>query len=101
MRLQENPVSFNVAPDTRVLLFTTAAALFSGLLFGLAPALRSSRIDLASALKGTAGSVAGNASMQRLNQALVVVQVAQIGRASCRERAEVSVEGVALGVKER
>ena len=76
MRLQENPVSFNVAPDTRVLLFTTAAALFSGLLFGLAPALRSSRIDLASALKGTAGSVAGNASMQRLNQALVVVQVA-------------------------
>ncbi|PYJ81700.1 MAG: multidrug ABC transporter substrate-binding protein, partial [Verrucomicrobia bacterium] len=76
MRLRENPVSFNVAPDARVLLFTTAAALFSGLLFGLGPALRSSRIDLASLLKGTASSVAGNALMQRLNHGLVVVQVA-------------------------
>src|SRR6266516_1120154 len=33
-------------------------------------------VDLASALKGTAGTVAGNASGQRLNQALVVTQVA-------------------------
>src|SRR6266545_1175484 len=76
MRLQDDPVSFNVAPDARVLLFTLAVALLTGLLFGLAPALRSSRLDLASALKGTAGSVAGDAPRQRLNQALVVAQVA-------------------------
>ncbi len=76
LRLQDDPISFNVAPDARVLLFTLAAALLTGLLFGLAPALRSSRLDLASALKGTAGSVAGDASRQRLNQSLVVVQVA-------------------------
>jgi putative ABC transport system permease protein len=73
MKLQGDPVSFNVAPDARVLLFTTAAALLTGLLFGLAPALRSSRIDLATDLKGTSSGVAGR---QRLNQSLVVAQVA-------------------------
>ncbi len=76
LRLQGDPVSFNVAPDARVLLFTTAAALLTGLLFGLAPALRGSRTDLATDLKGTAGSVAGGGLWQRLNQALVVTQVA-------------------------
>jgi predicted permease len=76
LQLQADPVSLSVAPDARVLLFTLAAALLTGLLFGLAPALRSSRIDLASALKGTAGSVAGDASKHRLSQALVVAQVA-------------------------
>jgi len=76
MRLQADSISFNVAPNARVLLFTLAASLLTGLLFGLAPALRSSRLDLAAALKGTAGSVAGDPSRQRLNQALVVVQVA-------------------------
>jgi predicted permease len=76
MRLQADPISFNVAPDARVLLFTLAASLLTGLLFGLAPALRASQIDLASALKGAAGGMAGDASRQRLNQALVVVQVA-------------------------
>jgi predicted permease len=76
MRLQADPVSFSVAPDARVLLFTLAASLLTGLLFGLAPALRASRIDLASALKGAGSSVTGGPSRQRLNQALVVVQVA-------------------------
>jgi len=76
MRLEADPISFSVAPDARVLLFTLAASLLTGLLFGMAPALRSSRLDLASALKGTGGSVAGGASRQRLNQGLVVVQVA-------------------------
>jgi hypothetical protein len=65
MRLQENSVSFSVAPDARVLLFTTAAALFSGLLFGIAPALRSSRIELASALDRELTTVAQPRSMHR------------------------------------
>jgi predicted permease len=76
MRLQADPISFNVAPDARVLIFTLGSSLLTGLLFGLAPALRASRIDVASALKGGGSSVAGDASRQRLNQALVVVQVA-------------------------
>ena len=76
MSVESNPVSFSVAPDSRVLLFTTAVALLTGIVFGLAPALRSSRTDLAVSLKGTAGTVAGSPSRQRLNQALVVTQVA-------------------------
>jgi len=76
MRLQADPISFNLAPDTRSLLFTLAATLLTGLLFGLAPALRASRLDLASALKRAGGNVAGDASRQKLNQTLVVAQVA-------------------------
>jgi predicted permease len=72
MRIQDNPVSFNVAPDARVLLFTLTSSLLTGLIFGIAPALRSSRLGLASAIKEAGGS----ATRQRLNQALVVVQVA-------------------------
>jgi predicted permease len=76
MRLKADSISFSVAPDARVLLFTLAASLLTGLLFGLAPALRASRLDLASARTGAGGNVAGDASRQRLNQALVVAQVA-------------------------
>jgi putative ABC transport system permease protein len=76
MRLQADPISFSVAPDARVLWFTLAATMLTGLLFGLGPALRSSRLDLATALKGAGGGFAGDASRQLLNQALVVAQVA-------------------------
>jgi predicted permease len=76
MRLKSDPISFSVGRDFRVFLFTAGAALLTGVLFGLAPAFRNSRIDLASALKGAAGTVAGSFSRQRLNQALVVTQVA-------------------------
>jgi predicted permease len=76
MQVPSDPVSLRLAPDGRVLLFTTAVALLTGLLFGLAPAYRSSRIDLASALKGAAGSLAGGASRQRLHPSLIVAQVA-------------------------
>jgi predicted permease len=37
--------------DTRVLAFTAAVSLVSGILFGLAPALRATRVDLLSSLK--------------------------------------------------
>jgi macrolide transport system ATP-binding/permease protein len=49
------PVQLAVSPDWRVLAFAAAATLFSGLLFGLGPALRSSRADLNPLLKGSPG----------------------------------------------
>ncbi len=45
------PVSLKAAIDQRVLLFTLAASILSTFLFGLAPALQTTRVDLVPALK--------------------------------------------------
>jgi predicted permease len=45
------PINTNVQLDTRALLFTLLVSMATAMLFGLAPALRSSRSDLAPALK--------------------------------------------------
>jgi predicted permease len=45
------PVSFDMNPNARVLIFTLALTVFTGLVFGLAPALETTRTDLAPALK--------------------------------------------------
>jgi predicted permease len=71
------PVSLrlDLSPDMRVLLFTAAVMIVTGIGFGLAPAWRAGRVDLASAMKeqvrGTGGRV-----KQYLGRTLVVVQVA-------------------------
>jgi predicted permease len=62
-RLQE------IAIDGRVLLFTLGLSLFSGMLFGLAPALRISRLDLYSTLKDAGRGAAGIGSMWRRGHA--------------------------------
>jgi predicted permease len=61
--------------DIRVLGFTTAISLLTGLLFGLTPALRATRLDLTPALKDTARNSSGDAR-NSLSKALVVAQVA-------------------------
>ncbi len=43
----------DVAPDPGVLAFTAAVSVCTGLIFGLLPALRAARADVAPALKGT------------------------------------------------
>ena len=71
---------FVIAPDWRVLTFTIAITFATGVLFGLAPALRGSRVDLTPSLKESASSLPGVASHTgrrfRLGDALVVAQVA-------------------------
>jgi predicted permease len=59
--------------DGRVLLFTIAVSLLSGVLFGLVPALRLSRLDLVTAIKHRPAS---GGARPRLQPALVVAQVA-------------------------
>ena len=76
VEVQPDPVSFDLAPDVRVLCFTIGLSLAVGLIFGVAPALRSSRSDLTATLKGTGANISVNPSRQSLQQSLVVIQVA-------------------------
>ena len=60
--------------DWRVLGFTLGVCVFTGLLFGLAPAIRSSRVDLTPTLKES-GRTSGAVGRSWLSKSLVVVQV--------------------------
>jgi predicted permease len=62
--------------DSRVFLFMFIVAVVTGILFGLAPALRASRVDLASAMKESATSVSDARDKHRLGKSLIVIQVA-------------------------
>ena len=73
------PFRYAIAPDGRVLSFTLAITLGTGILSGLAPTLRGSREDLTRALRENASSVPGGAHTGqriRFGDALVVLQVA-------------------------
>lgn len=52
-------ISIDVRPDWRVIAVTLAVSVFTGLLFGLLPALRSTRVGLAETLKSQTRSVIG------------------------------------------
>jgi predicted permease len=66
----------DIAPDWRVLLFTFATAIATGIAFGLVPALRSSRPDLVSGLRDAGHDEGGRPRRVELRDALVVSQVA-------------------------
>jgi predicted permease len=68
--------SFNLELDTTVLLFAAALTLGTGLLFGLFPALHSTRPDLLPTLKGQAGQPSGAKGAARFRTSLAVVQIA-------------------------
>jgi len=65
---------FRIPFDGRVLLFTAGVAVVTAVLFGLVPALRATRMDLAASLK--AHTPGGSYRRSRLQSALVVVQIA-------------------------
>jgi predicted permease len=69
----DHPVRLALPADWRVLAFGIALTLAVTLLFGLAPALRASKVNPASALRGGASSPHGR---RRLMHALIAAQVA-------------------------
>jgi len=68
-------IDLNPQVNLRVLAFTAGAAVITGLLFGLAPALRVSSLQLTSALKDVAEG-AGSTGGRFAGRALLVLQVA-------------------------
>jgi len=60
--------------DGRVLLFTFAAALLTGVVFGLAPAIRTSKADLNDALRSSGRTLTG--ATQRIRDLLVAAEIA-------------------------
>lgn len=69
-------LNISTGPDFRILLFTLAVTVVTGVIFGLAPALQSTRPDVGRTLKDQAGAVVGGGGHGRLRSALVVTQVA-------------------------
>ena len=68
------PRATEVSLDSRVLLFTMALSLFAGIIFGLAPALKTSRVNLLEILKEMGRGSSG--ARQRLQGVFIVVEVA-------------------------
>jgi putative ABC transport system permease protein len=71
----DTPRLLDVHLDWRVLVFTGALAVFTGLAFGLAPALQSSRSALSDSLN-SAGRGAAVSVSQRLRGSLAIAEVA-------------------------
>jgi putative ABC transport system permease protein len=68
------PLQLEVRPDRTVIAFTVGAALVSAILFGLVPALESTRGDIASSVKD--GMQGRDPRRARLQSGLVVTQLA-------------------------
>jgi putative ABC transport system permease protein len=65
-----------VGLDAKVFLFALGVSLATGILFGLAPAIRALRVDLQGSLKEGARGTSGSLSRNRMRSALVVAEVA-------------------------
>jgi predicted permease len=71
------PLLVAPTPDLRILAFTLAITLLTGVVFGLLPALRASKPDTWGTLKDTVGAVAGaSGSSLYVRKVLVASQVA-------------------------
>ncbi|HEV3220348.1 MAG TPA: ABC transporter permease [Candidatus Acidoferrales bacterium] len=68
------PRANEVSLDSRVLLFTVAISLLAGIVFGLAPALKTSRVDLQEILKESGRGSSG--ARHRMQGVFVAVEVA-------------------------
>jgi putative ABC transport system permease protein len=65
-----------IRPDARVFAFTLGLTILTGLLFGLAPALQSSRIDLNGRLKEGGRGGSGGGTHHRMRRLMMVSEIA-------------------------
>ncbi|HET8657066.1 MAG TPA: ABC transporter permease, partial [Longimicrobiaceae bacterium] len=71
----EDRVWLDLTLDGRVLAFTAAVAIVTGVVFGLAPAWRATRVDAQAAMKAADRTIAEGHSRFTAGKALVVVQI--------------------------
>jgi macrolide transport system ATP-binding/permease protein len=74
--LHFNFIDVDVSPDARVLVYGLALSAIAGILFGLAPALRFTRLDLSAAMKDEGWVFGARLSRSRLRGLLLGAQVA-------------------------
>src|SRR6185369_11468325 len=70
------PNEARITVNVYVLLFSAAVSVLTGILFGLAPALKASRPDLVDSLKDAGRSLASGGSGGRIRNALVITEIA-------------------------
>ena len=70
------PLILDARPDLRVLFFTLGVSLLTGLIFGLAPAWKSSRVNVSGALKEAGRGLSGSGARVSAGKMLAIVQVA-------------------------
>ncbi|HEV8217483.1 MAG TPA: ABC transporter permease, partial [Gemmatimonadaceae bacterium] len=70
------PRASEISVDARVMLFTLGVSVITGLLFGLAPALQTSRTNLQETLKDGSRSGTSDMAGRSVRRALVVAEVA-------------------------
>ncbi len=71
----DGPVALTFAIDSTTLLFAGALTIGTGFLFGLFPALHSTRPDLVTTLKGQAGQPSGARAAARFRASLATAQI--------------------------
>lgn len=98
-------LAIDASLDWHILGFTVAVSVFVGILFGLAPALRSSRVDVTPSLKEGGSQWATSRRNFFLNKALVFAQVAisivVLDAAALLVRTLINLENVKVGFETR
>jgi len=67
------PLALDPSPDTRVVIFTVSLAIFTGLLFGIAPAWRTSSADPMALVSQSARTTGGRSN--RFSRLLITAQI--------------------------
>jgi predicted permease len=92
------PLSLAVGPNASVLAFTALLSIASVVVFGLVPALRSSRVDLSAAMRAQSRSVTQGARFGRwLIAAQVAISLVLVTSASMLTRSLRAAESLDLG----
>lgn len=72
----EAAATFSLTIQWPVVVFATGLSVATGLIFGMFPALHSTRADLISTIRAGAGQIAGGTAASRFRAVLVTVQIA-------------------------